>query len=145
MSLPPLSPSNWADEIAQEAERWMNCTATFYDPVPGNPPTLTKLFEAKARWQHLRTPVDSSNATAWSTKRAGRIQVPLNAATGLVKRGLIVRLSPGVDPVTGALIPLRDPTLALISFTTQNAVNSSHAALRTIEVVTEVVPVPAVA
>lgn len=132
MSLPPRNLlASWPDEIAAAAETQMNITAKFYDTAG------TLKVTTKGRWQHKRSPLDASSATSWSTKRAGHIQIPLTASTGLVKKGWVVQISAGTEP-------LRDPTLGLISFTVQSAVNSSHAALRTIEVVSEVAATPRV-
>jgi len=49
MTLPPLPPLNWEDEIASAAEAEMKCVATFYESNAGNPPTLTELFSTKGR------------------------------------------------------------------------------------------------
>lgn len=131
MSLPPRSSLNWSDEIGRAAEEFMNVTVKFYDTAG------TLQVTTKGRWQHKRSPLDASSATSWSTKRAGHIQVPLSASTGLIKKGWIAQISAGDTP-------LRDPSIGLISFTVQSAVNSSHAALRTIEVTTEVAATPRV-
>lgn len=138
MSLPPRNLlASWPDEIAAAAETQMNIIAKFYDTAG------TLKVTTKGRWQQKRSPLDASSATSWSTKRAGHIQVPLTASTGLIPKGWITQISAGVDD-KGVVIPLRDPTLGLISFTVQSAVNSSHAPLRTIEVVSEVAATPRV-
>lgn len=132
MSLPPrASLANWSDEIAAVAADFMNVTAKFYNSAGALQLTT------KGRWQHKRSPLDASSATSWSTRRAGHIQVPLTASTGLILKGWTAQISAGTEP-------LRDPSIGLISFTVQSAVNSSHAALRTVEVISEVTATPRV-
>jgi len=138
MSLPPRQSALWSDEIAAVAtdSALMNVTVKFYDT------TKVLKLTTKGRFQHKRSTLDASNATAWETKRAAHVQIPLTAIAGLVSKGWIAQISAGVDDATGATIPLRDPTLALVSFTVQSAVNSSHAALRTVELMSELAPTP---
>ena len=129
MSLPPrVDLDNWSAEIGRVAEEHMNATAKWYK---GTTPTLQ--FTSKARIQPLRTPQDASTATSWATKRAGIVQVPLTAHTGLISKGWIGQFSGG-----------KDPALDNISVTVQSAINSSHAAVRTIHWISEVVETPRV-
>lgn len=136
MALPPRSSLvAWPDEIARVAATQMNVTLTFL----GSDKTL--VCTTPGRFQHLRSPLDASSAAQWSTKRAGRAQIPLDATTGMIRKGLLCQISAGVDD-KGNAIPLRDPTLGLVTFTVQSAINSSHAALRTVEMVSELAPTP---
>lgn len=136
MSLPPRTSLAWPDEIAAVAtgSDFMNVTFKFYSS------DKSLKLTTKGRFQHKRAPLDASSATSWGTKRAGHGQVPLDAIAGQISKGWIAQIGPGVDDRTGAAIPLRDPTLALVSFTVQSAVNSSHAALRTVELISELTP-----
>src|SRR5690554_4728529 len=92
MSLPPRTSLTLSEEIGPVAEQYMNATAKWFDSAKA------LKFESKARVQQLRTPLDASSATAWSTKRAGIVQVPLNAHTGLIQRGWLGQFSGGNDP-----------------------------------------------
>lgn len=120
MSLPPRTSATWSEEIGTVAAEYMNATAKFY--------TSAKVLKitSKARVQHLRAPLDSSSPVTWGTQRAIRLQIPLNATSGAITKGWLVQIS-------GA----NDPTLNLVTMTVQSAVNSSHAALRTIECISD--------
>lgn len=75
---------------------------------------------------------DASDATAWSTKRISIIKVPLNATTGIIKKGLIVQIS----------TPDGDPTINHINFTVESSLGSQFTAERQVVVSTEVVETP---
>lgn len=101
--------------------------------VGGGRPTLTKLFQSKARVQHLRAPTENMQSEEWSTKTAFTIEVPLNAYAGLIRKGLTLRVLDGH----------KDKALEQIAMTVQRAINSSDAAVRTIVATSELAPVPA--
>lgn len=137
MALPPRSdPSDWSAEIADEAERHMKARVAVYESrsVGGARPTLTKLFESKARVQHLRAPTETAQSEEWSTKTAFTIQIPLRVYPGLIRKGLTLRVLDGD----------KDKALEQIAMTVQRAINSSDAAVRTIVATSELAAVPAV-
>jgi hypothetical protein len=138
----PAPTASWSQEIGAAAETEMKAVAKFYDPElrTGQPdgddyiqPDM--VIDSKARVQQIRQPRDSSTPDQWSTSRWIRIQIPLKATSGMIRKGIIVQVEQGDDPDF-------DPTLALISFTVQSAVNSSSAALRTVECVSTISAVP---
>lgn len=126
MSLPPRTNlADWASEIARVAETQMTATVKWYNSAKA------LQFESKARFQPLRTPQDASTATAWATKRAGIVQVPLDAFSGLIQKGWSGQFSGG-----------NDPALDNITVTVQSAINSSLAAVRTIHWISEITETP---
>lgn len=100
------------------------------DVGPGQP-EIPVITARKARVQHLRVPLESAGSSEWATRRAIRIQIPLQAGDPLIAKGMIVRVVDGG----------RDASLELFRYTVLSAINSSHAAVRTIEAVTEGAPV----
>lgn len=128
MGLPPrYDLTNWSSEIGRQAEAEMNCTVQFYEEKQAEWPsvnTLTALLDnpVKARAQQLRAPSAFSAGGGLAVKRPVRIQIPLNATSLFLRKGLIVRVFGGNDPAL--------PSWKLVIM---SAVNSSHAALRTIE------------
>lgn len=139
----PLSPiptaDSWPDEIAALARTEFAATIDVIIPgTPGkyDPKNDTRtggtadivLIEARpARAQHLRQPAETSGAGEWSTKRRYRFQIDLLPGDPLIEKATIVRVRS---------CP-RDPSLTQYAFQVVNASNSSQAALRTIETVTE--------
>ena len=125
MALPPRSNLTWSQEIGAAAEEYMNVEVKFYDSAK------TLKLTTKARVQHLRNPIDISTSTAMATKRNIRLQIPLSAASTFIVKGWLVQVDGG-----------NDPSLESITLTVLSAINSSHAALRTIECQSELVATP---
>lgn len=126
MSLPPRQNlADWSGEIGREAEKFMNAEAKFYDS--GKNLKLT----CKARVQHLRSPIDISSATALGTKRNIRLQIPLSEASVFITKGWLVQIEGG-----------NDPSLEKITLSVTSAINSSHAAIRTVEAQSELAATP---
>ena len=126
MSLPPrIDLNDWSAEIGAVAEQFMNTEVKFYDSAK------TLKLTCPARVQHLRSPIDSSNATAMQTKRNIRLQVPLSSASTFIAKGWLVQITGG-----------NDPSLDNITLTVMSAINSSHAALRTVECQSELAATP---
>ncbi len=136
MALPPLPTADWAAEIGAAAEAQMNATANFYTTtkIPKEAPTLTLLFSTKARVQQIRRPLDIISGEQWGNRRSVRVQIPLSATSSLIEKGLVVRILGG-----------NDPALAKVTLIVQSAINSSHAAVRTIECISELANTPLVA
>ena len=108
-----------------------------HDPYAGSggePDVELILGPRDARAQHLRLPVESNDGLGWTTRRRYRFQYQIldgdDDITGdLVGKGYSVRFTGG-----------KDPSLQHFSFQVLSAVNSSHAALRTLECITEAGP-----
>lgn len=110
------------------AEAFQTGTVKFYED--GN---TTPLLTTTCRVKKPRpSAFDASNQTAWGTKRALVIKIPLDATTGIVRKGLIAQVS----TLDG------DPTINHINFIVQSALDSQFAAERNIAVSTEVNETP---
>lgn len=132
-------PGDWADEILEAAREFFNCTITVF--IPGEPgkfdpktdgytggtPNQIIVDDRPARAQHIRLPLEQAGAYEWSTKRRYRFQLELLASDPAIRKGMVVRVTDGG----------RDPILEQFAFEVASASNSSHAALRTIETLTE--------
>jgi hypothetical protein len=142
MALSPVrSESDWSAEILEAAREFMNGelrvmkpgTPGTYDPATdeatgGTEPSVV-IDWRPARAQHLRMPVETNDGNGWTSRRRYRFQCEILDGDPLIKKGLYVEYRGGKDPV-----------LAEFAFQVVSAVNSSHAALRTIETITEAAP-----
>jgi len=141
--MPPLSPvsagSDWSREIYEAAKELFNGEARVmrpdgkpdsWDPItgettPGTPDSVVQDWRP-ARAQHIRTPLEQSTGGGWSTERRFRFQMELRPDDVPLSKGLYVQFRGG-----------KDHTLEQFAFQMMSAVNSSHAALRTLECSTE--------
>ena len=115
---------NAVEQAKELAETFQTGTAKFY--VDGNStPVLTCSVRVK---KPRPSAFDAGNQTEWATKRAMVLRVPMNASTGIIKKGLIVQIS----------TPDGDPTINHINFTVQSSLKSSFTAERDVLVFTEV-------
>lgn len=144
LSRPPSrGGSSWEDEIADEARGEYNGTIVVRKPgVRGSRDRITGdygpfvlgdvvLSARPARAQHIRLPLDSNDGTGSQARRRYRFQCDILDGDPLITeesitQGLVVYFTGG-----------RDPELAKMTFQVRMATNSSHAAVRTIEAVTE--------
>jgi len=171
-SLPPKLSDPFAI-IGREAEKLMNIVVDVYDPdsaneIPYDSETdtggytpLTLVLTTKARMQHLRVPHEANIAGEWVTKRAIRFQIPL--ANGhatypdegtlpdsgtypsetvfpsfggkALRKGFVVRVQGSV----------KQPYSVTFGFIVLSVINSSHAAVCTIECMSELTELPRVA
>lgn len=145
--MPPLSPipkaGDWPDEIAALArtefkgriEVVMPGTPGKYDPktdtrTGGTDDVVVITGEdggRLARIQHLRSLSEATGSGEWSSKRRYRFQIDLLPGDPIIEKAMVVRVRS---------CP-RDPSLIEYAFQVINAGNSSQAALRTIEAVTD--------
>lgn len=148
----PLSPiadvEDWSAEILEGAKEFFNgrievvdpsnIITVPYDPITDEGPTseaeivLTNdpddtVRGRPARIQHLRVPLENAGSGEWSTKRRFRFQHEMLPGDPTLRKGQLVTVLDGG----------KDETLTEFSYTITSAVNSSHAALRTIEAITE--------
>lgn len=141
---PPPSSQDWPDEILAVARQQFNCVIDVIDPTrvvdePYDPITdtggtsapLVVIADRPARVQHIRLPLEQSGASEWGTKRRYRVQCEILTGDALIRKGFMVRVRGG-----------RDPVLSRFALQVLSASNSSHAALRTIETITEYGAVP---
>ena len=137
MALPtPLpDPTDWSAEVARSAEANMKANVSLYDSVsnPGAEPTLTHLATSKATIMTLSIS-DAIVGGQWITKRTVNVRIPLSAYAEPITAGLLLRVNDGH----------RDPTLEQYAFTVLASANSSDAAVRSIDLMSELVVVPAI-
>lgn len=144
MALPSLSAlDDWSSEIAEDAVGEMNGEISVikpntaddsdYDPEAdsgGTAAPSTVLSHRRARIQHLKAPSDATGGGQWGTKTFIRFQVENKTDDPLILKGMIVVVHNGG----------KDKALEAFTYEVTRAVNSSHAALRTIEAVSELGP-----
>jgi hypothetical protein len=132
---------DWSGEILEVAREFFNCAIDVI--LPGKPgkynpstdaydgagavPDVMVIEGRPARAQHIRLPLEQAGAYEWSTKRRYRFQIELLASDPVIRKGMVVRVREGG----------KDPVLVHFAFEVASASNSSHAALRTIETLTE--------
>ena len=75
---------------------------------------------------------DAGDQTRWATKRLLTAKVPLNATTGVIKKGLVAQVS----------TPDGDPTINHITFRVESSLVAQFAAEREVSLSTEVVATP---
>ena len=78
---------------------------------------------------------DAGDQTRWATKRLVTAKVPLNATTGLIRKGLVAQVSTADG----------DPSLNLITFRVESSLVAQFAAEREVSLSTEVVATPRIA
>lgn len=140
MALSPIPKADdWPEEIAALARTQFGAIIDIL--IPGTPgkynsktdlhtggtPDQVVISGRPARAQQLRLPIEQAGAAEWSAKRRYRFQMDLLPTDPVITKGMVVRVRQ--NP--------RDPSLLHFAFQVTAASNSSHAALRTIETVTE--------
>lgn len=138
--LPPItSGDDWLAEIAAEALKEFTASIMVilpgfsgrYDPEldahVGADTGSVALAERPARIQHIRLPLETAGSAEWATRRRYRFQVELRPGDPVITKGMIVVVTDGG----------RDPNLEAFTYEVISATNSSHAAIRTIETITE--------
>lgn len=136
---PLPAPMSWEDEIAAAAIEQFN--GAFVVEQPGDPGTYDPTedeytggtdatviqAERPGRIQHVRLPLESSDGDGYTVRRRVRIQCELRDGDEIITKGLVVRVTDGG----------RDASLEAFTYQVVSAINSSHAALRTLECITE--------
>ncbi len=131
---------SFSEEILDAAREFMtgrievidpsNVIETPYDPITdtgGTAEPEVLIANRPARIQQLNMPSESASSGEWATKRRVRFQVEILDGDPTLRKGLIVRVLDGA----------KDPTLEEFRYTISSAINSTQAALRTLECVTE--------
>jgi hypothetical protein len=139
LSRPPSrSDSDWPDEILEEAREEFDGELVIREPgTHGERDPITGAYAPfilgavvltarPARAQHIRLPLDSNDGNGSQARRRYRFQCEILPGDAAVTQGLVAYFTGG-----------RDPELAKMTFQVRMATNSSHAALRTIETITE--------
>lgn len=112
------------------AEEFHTGTITFYQE--GN---TTAVLTTTCRLKKPKpSSFDAGNQTEWATKRLLTAKIPLNATTGVVRKGLIAQVSTSDG----------DPTINHINFRVESSLVAQFAAEREVSLSTEVVETPRV-
>ena len=132
VSLKP-PPADWEDAILQAAIPFMNAEVCFYEEVPGtpyNPVTGTGgsteidvLWRGKARVQHIRSPREFNTQYQAGSTRFFRFQLDPADSPPQIPFGAKARVLDGG----------RDADLESLVYIVNSAINSSHMAVRTVE------------
>jgi hypothetical protein len=139
MALSPVSSgSDWSAEILDGAKGEFNGELRIMlpgapgvyrpvaDEVDGGTEALVVIDWRPGRAQHIRLPLEINNGDGWNTERRYRFQCEILDGDPLIPQGSYVEFRGG-----------KDPSLHDFTFQVTSAVNSSHAALRTILTATE--------
>ena len=133
--------TGWQENILDTARQFMNGEVCFYrvvggtDHLPeigqvGTPATVEVLWKGKARIQHLRAPRRDSTEYQASDSRSFRFQLDPLDEPPVVYAGTKARVTNGG----------RDASLETYSYQVESAVNSSHMAVRTVELTADMRP-----
>lgn len=132
VSLKP-APSGWEDAIHDAAVQFMNAEVCFYEatettpynPVTGTggPTGATVLWQGKARVQQIRSPRQFQEEYQANATRFFRFQLDPKDNLPAIEFGWKARVLDGA----------RDPELERLVFVVNSAINSSHRAVRTVE------------
>lgn len=131
-------PANWEEAILNSAVQFMNAEVCFYDSVdiPYDPitgaggPTVQVLWRGKARVQQLRTPQEFQTDYQASSSRPFRFQLDPRDSVPELYFGVKARVLDGG----------RDSGLESLVYIVNSAINSSHMAVRTVELITNMRP-----
>lgn len=130
MALPAFGAiETWQDAIEKvHGSHFRKATISVFDG------RTTILAGRPARVQQQRSPAVATDSGQHIAKRAFLFEIELRAGDPVIKKGMLVRVTNGG----------RDPQLENYGFTVTNSVNSSEAAVRTIETITELDVLPKV-
>jgi hypothetical protein len=131
-------PKNWTDAIADVAKLFMNAKVCIYetdssesdyDPITGSGIEfkVTPIFVGSARVQKLRTPNVFATEYQAGANVAFRMQVEANSIPRFISEGAKVRILNADQYGSG------DNDLEKLIFVVNSAINSSHQAVKTIE------------
>lgn len=131
----------WQDQIREAAIPYMNARVCFYRTVggtddypelglPGSPATVEVLWSGKARVQQIRAPRNDSSDYQASDSRSFRFQLDPQDNPPVLYSGTKGRVLDGG----------RDSSLENYAYTVESAVNSSHMAVRTVELSADMKP-----
>lgn len=140
VSISPIS--SWEDDILSVARIYMNAEVCFYeesvaaeayDPITGEGGSeeITVIWRGKARVQHLAQPSIFENAYAAGANHMFRFQLDPADNPPEIYFGLKARVLDGG----------RDESLTNYAMVVNSGVNSSHMAVRTVELETTLEPI----
>ena len=125
MALPAPRAGDWRDRIEEKAALFRHAVISVFDP---NQSGLVALVSRRAaRIQQNTSPAIAKDAGEHLAKRTFLMEIHLSPMDPPLPAGSVVRVHSCQ----------RDPNLELYAFTVTNSVNSSEAALRTIQTSTD--------
>lgn len=124
-------PANWEEAILLAATQFMSARVCFYevseddyDPITGEGGVTAEIvWSGKARVQQLRSPQEFATEYEASSNRTFRFQLDPRDSLPDLYQGAKARVLDGG----------RDAGLEHLGFTVTSAINSSHMAVRTVE------------
>jgi hypothetical protein len=126
MHLPdPSTFDNWSDEIAEEAVGEFNATIRIYDDQKS-----VVVDNRSARIVITERPMQILGTDQWNVMRRARFQIVNNPADPIFQKAWTIRVLNGGE----------DATLERYAFTIMTNVSDSHAAVRTLECISEFAP-----
>lgn len=126
MRLPdPATLTDWSDEIAAEAIGEMNAAIRVYDSAEN-----IIVDNRPARLAVTERPMQILGTDQWNVMRRLRVQVENRVGDPIFAKGFTIRVLNGG----------KDATLARYAFTIMTNVSDSHAAVRTLECISEWAP-----
>lgn len=137
MSMAP-PPSNWEDAILLNAVQFMNAEVCFYeitgddyiDATGTGGAQVRLIWRGKARVQQLRAPREASTEYQASDSRSFRFQLDPRDSLPTLYSGAKARVIAGG----------RDADLETLALVVDSAINSSHMAVRTVELTANMRP-----
>jgi len=131
-------PSSWEDVILNSAVEFMNAEVCFYKIVKDEWDDITQsgdievevLWRGKARVQQLRAPREASTEYQSNDSRAFRFQLDPRDSVPELYSGAKARVLDGG----------RDSSLESLAYVVDSAINSSHMAVRTVELTANMRP-----
>jgi hypothetical protein len=125
---------NWQDQIHDVAVQFMNAQVQFFvtNKNPVGAPVETILWQGKARVQQLRAPREGQTSYESTGSRMFRFQLDPDDNPPFFNEGTFARVLDGG----------RDPDLELLIMTVNSSINSSHRAVRTVELRADMNQVP---
>lgn len=132
-------PASWEDAILNAAIPLMNAKVCFYeatdddyDPITGTGGQgIRVIWAGKARVQHLRAPRQFQDGVQVQVDRSFRFQLDPGDSVPHLYGGVKARVLDGG----------RDSSLETLAYVVDSAINSSHMAVRTIELKSNLKPV----
>lgn len=135
-------PRDWSDAILNSAIMFMNAEVCFYEEIPGATPydpitgtggstEIRVIWSGKARVQQLRAPRDFVTSYQVNSTRFFRYQLDPGDSVPDLPQGTKSRV----------LLGGRDEKLESLVFVVNSAINSSHMAVRTVELAANMKPI----
>lgn len=125
--------TDWPQVIHDAAITQMNAQVTAYEStITSGVEAIAVIWSGKARVQHIREPRDATQSYGESKTRRFRFQLDPDDVPPFFPSGTTFRVTDGG----------RDPQLEGLVYVVDSAVNSSHMAVRTVELRSDMIAYP---